>query len=433
MEQDNLITGSLARLFRIGETAGRMGFSLLQRRALEILQHPGASTAGLDQVLKAVDNLSRLKGAPMKIGQMLSLHEDLLPPEITSIFKLLQSEAKPLPFPQMRAILEEDLGSRLDMLERIDETPFASASIGQVHAARHRDGRDIVLKIQYPDIRPAMESDLKSLRMVFSTLFQFLDIPFDHVWQELVARFREELNYVEELRHLQAYRAQLKIDGLHIPEPLPELSSLRVLAMVREDGLSLDRALAHADSQGSDAGAALRDRWSGILLSLVLGGLFHLRYLHADPNAANFGFRENGDVVLYDLGCMKSIPVRISDAYRETARRVVSREYEAIPQILFGAGIGHKDDRPLALDFLLPHLRIIEEVFPDEVAAFGADPTLYTRLMDLGRESWSESKNIVFPGDIIFIHRTLIGHFGNLRRLGARRNWRQTFARLLEG
>lgn len=369
----------------------------------------------------------------MKIGQMLSLHEDLLPPEITSIFKLLQSEAKPLPFSQMRAILEEDLGSRLDMLERIDETPFASASIGQVHAARHRDGRDIVLKIQYPDIRPAMESDLKSLRMVFSTLFQFLDIPFDHVWQELVARFREELNYVEELRHLQAYRAQLKIDGLHIPEPLPELSSLRVLAMVREDGLSLDRALAHADSQGSDAGAALRDRWSGILLSLVLGGLFHLRYLHADPNAANFGFRENGDVVLYDLGCMKSIPVRISDAYRETARRVVSREYEAIPQILHGAGIGHKDDRPLALDFLLPHLRIIEEVFPDEVAAFGADPTLYTRLMDLGRESWSESKNIVFPGDIIFIHRTLIGHFGNLRRLGAQRNWRQTFAGLLEG
>lgn len=432
MEEENLITGALSRLFKIGETAGRMGLSLMQRKVLEALNRPGASGAGLDQVMRAVETLSRLKGAPMKIGQMLSLHEDLLPPEIISIFKLLQNEAKAAPFSQMKRVLEEDLGDRLGGIKSIEERPFAAASIGQVHRAVTEDGRDIVLKIQYPDIRGAIDSDLKSLRVVFSSLFQVLDLPFDTVWPELVSRLHEELDYEEELRHLNRYREQLHIDGLVVPEPIPEFSALRVLAMRREEAMSLDRALSFAASLPADEADRLKDRWSMTLLHLIVDGLFHLLFLHADPNAANFGFRENGDVVLYDLGCMKVVPEPISKAYAAVARSVLVNDEQAIPGLLKEAGIHRTNGDPLSLDLLGPHISLITDVFPDKETAFGSDPLVYAKIIELGRESWTESRNIAFPGDILFIHRTLGGHFGNLRRLAARRNWRQAFLELLD-
>jgi predicted unusual protein kinase regulating ubiquinone biosynthesis (AarF/ABC1/UbiB family) len=432
MEEENLITGTLSRLFKIGETAGRMGLSLMQRRILEALNRPMASKAGLDQVIRAVETLSKLKGAPMKIGQMLSLHEDLLPPEIISIFKILQNEARPAPFSQMKRVLEEDLGGRLQGIRSIEERPFAAASIGQVHRAVTEDGRDLVLKIQYPDIRAAIDSDLKSLRVIFSSLFQVLDLPFDIVWPELVSRLHEELDYQEEMHHLIRYREQLEIDGLIVPEPIPEFSSLRVLAMRYEEAMSLDRALSFASSLVPEEEAGLRDGWSMSILRLVFEGLFRLRLLHADPNAANFGFRANGDVVLYDLGCMKVVPDNISKAYASAARCIFMHDERSIPGLLMEAGIHRTNGDPVSMDFLEPHIRLIQEIFPDTETAFGSDPFVYARIVELSRESWEESHNIVFPADILFIHRTLAGHFGNLRRLAARRNWRRSFLELLE-
>lgn len=431
MDDENLITGALSRMFKIGETAGRMGLSLAHRKLLEALNRPGAAGAGLDQVMRAVETLSRLKGAPMKIGQMLSLHEDLLPPEIISIFKLLQNEAKAAPFTQMRKVLEEDLGDRLQALT-IEERPFAAASIGQVHRATTADGRNIVLKIQYPDIREAMKSDLRSLRTVFATLFQVLDLPFDTVWPELVTRLQEELDYEIELQHLKRYREELHIDGIVVPEPLSEFSSRRVLAMSREDAMSLDEALTYAAALPADEKSHHIDGWSIALLRLITRGLFRLRFLHADPNAANFGFRENGDVVLYDLGCMKAVPDAIADAYARVARCILVGDYRPIPSLLQEAGIHRLNGDPLPDDLLLPHLQLVAEIFPDEAVSFGSDPDVYAKVLELGRSSWEESRSIAFPADILFIHRTLGGHFGNLRRLGARRNWRQEFLTLLD-
>lgn len=431
MKDENLITGAFSRFFKIGETAGRMGLSLAHRKLLEALNRPGAAGAGLDQVMRAVETLSRLKGAPMKIGQMLSLHEDLLPPEIISIFKLLQNEAKAAPFVQMKKVLEEDLGDRLQGLT-VEERPFAAASIGQVHRATTADGRNIVLKIQYPDIREAMKSDLRSLRTVFATLFQILDLPFDTVWPELVTRLQEELDYEIELQHLQRYREELHIDGIVVPEPLPEFSSRRVLAMSREDAMSLDKALTYCAGLSAEDRSKHLDGWSIALLRLITRGLFRLRFLHADPNAANFGFRENGDVVLYDLGCMKAVPDPIADAYARVARCILVGDYGPIPSLLQEAGIHRLNGDPLPDDLLLPHLNLVAEVFPDEVTSFGSDPDVYAKVLELGRSSWEESRSIAFPGDILFIHRTLGGHFGNLRRLGARRNWRQEFLTLLD-
>ena len=428
MKNDDFITGTFARLFRIGETAGRVGLSLLQRKAVELLKKSGSAQTGLDQILAAVDTLSRLKGAPMKIGQMLSLHEDLLPPEITQVFKLLQSDAKPAPFTEMKQILKEDLGDRLSQFTSIDEQPFASASIGQVHRATTKDGQSVVLKIQYQGIQKAMDSDLKSLRFVFASLFQVLELPFDAVWSELVARLSEELNYEAELHHLERYTKELAVPGIVVPVPVAEFCSSRVLTMTEEPAMSLDEALQYCRSLSKSDSETLRESWSQHLLSLVVRGLFELRFLHADPNAANFGFRKNGDLVLYDLGCMKEVPPAIASAYLAVAKSLFTGQYTEIPQLLQKAGIQSKDGTALPIEMLLPHFQLIEEVFPDQEAVFGSDATVYAKITELGRASFKDSKLIEFPADILFIHRTFIGHFGNLRRLAVKRNWRKTFS-----
>ncbi|MBW7859372.1 MAG: AarF/ABC1/UbiB kinase family protein [Leptonema sp. (in: Bacteria)] len=397
----------------------------------QVIGRSAKQAAGLAQIVQAVENLSRLKGAPMKIGQMLSLHDDLLPPEITSIFKMLQSDAKSAPFQQIEHVLQSDLGDRLSQLT-IENKPMAAASIGQVHKATTYNNRNIVLKVQYPEIREAMKSDLKSLKLVFASLFQFFELPFDQLWLELVDRLYEELDYENELSNLNLYRKQLQIEGIIVPEPLPEFSSKRVLAMVYEPSMTLDQSISYLQTLPQDESNQLRLRWSMKLLQLVTDGLFYLKLLHADPNAGNFGFRENGNVVLYDLGCMKKVPPNISDVYLEVSRNVWAHNYAAIPDLLFTAGFFTTQKNQLSIDLLKPHFDLIHKIFPDKQEAFGSDPFVYAEIAKLGRDSWQESKHIVFPSDIVFIHRTLGGHFGNLRRLAAKANWNQEFGKLLK-
>lgn len=432
MKDEDLITGTLSRLFKIGESAGRIGVSLVQHKMSQIVGHSTKQAAGLAQIVRAVENLSRLKGAPMKIGQMLSLHQDLLPPEITSIFKMLQSDAKSAPFQQIEPALEAELKTKLTELD-IRKEPIAAASIGQVHSAIIKSNKQqIVIKVQYPEIQEAMKSDLKSLKLVFASLFQFFELPFDQIWFELEARLNEELDYENELQNLNLYREQLQIQGIIVPEPLPEFSSKRILAMAYESSMTLDSAIIYLQSLPTQQSNQLRLSWSMKLLQLVTEGLFYLKLLHADPNAANFGFRENGDIVLYDLGCMKKVPPIIANTYLDVSRKILLRDYSTIPDLLFSAGFSTIEKNPLPLNLLKPHFDLIHKIFPDKEAAFGNDPFVYAEIAKLGRDSWQESKHIAFPSDIVFIHRTLGGHFGNLRRLSATANWNYEFAKLLK-
>ncbi|GIX43226.1 MAG: ABC transporter [Leptospiraceae bacterium] len=418
MNDNNFISGTFSRLFRLGETAGRIGYAFLKNFG-------SYHNIDLDQIIKAVDTLSRLKGAPMKVGQMLSLHEDLLPPEIIEIFKVLQKDSPPMPFSTVKTILEQELKEKLSDFDSIEEKPFASASIGQVHKATLKTKEKVILKIQYPGIRKSIQSDLTTIKLILSPLFKALEIPFDPVWEEIRERLLEEVDYIHELNNLKTFHQFVSIPGLVFPIYFGEYSTTEVLTLSFEESYNFNEVTKHSQYQ------EYHESWIYILLKLIIFGLFRYKILHVDPNSANFGFREN-QVILYDFGCIKKVPNSISIAYKKTAYAILNHEWDKASHYLFEAGIKTKDNQPLSEKFLKPHLEIIEEIFPDKETYFGEDSKIYQRLLQIARDSWKEAKDIIFPKDLVFIHRNLIGHFGNLRKLRVKKNWRKVFLELLD-
>ena len=203
-----------------------------------------------------------------------------------------------------------------------------------------------------------------------------------------------------------------------------EATTTRILTTEYEEGLSPDEACSDATPQ------ELKDRWGLVLFEFLLRGLLEHRLLHADPNLANFSFRRDGRVVVYDFGCVKEVPVKLARGYRSLCRAALDGQSAEIPGLLAKMGVHRADGRPLEEALATPWLGLVFEFLrPAPPYRFGADGTFYGRLFDAARGSIAESDDLRFPADIVFVHRTVAGHLGNLTRLRAMGPWRERLER----
>jgi predicted unusual protein kinase regulating ubiquinone biosynthesis (AarF/ABC1/UbiB family) len=178
----------------------------------------------------------------------------------------------------------------------------------------------------------------------------------------------------------------------------------------------------------------LRDRWGRALFEFQMRGLFEHRFLHADPNLANFSFLEDGRLIVYDFGCVKRIPAPIAAGYAELFLTALEGREEEIPDVLLRMGVFQGDRAPLPRDLTDAYVRLFSEVLRDKPPyTFGEDENLYRKLIDLGIANWSRAVDIRFPEDVVFIDRALAGHFGNLARLGATGPWRELVRKYAQG
>ena len=170
----------------------------------------------------------------------------------------------------------------------------------------------------------------------------------------------------------------------------------------------------------------LRDRWGRVLFELQIRGLLEHRMLHADPNLSNFSFREDGGVIVYDFGCVKRVSEPLATGYAGLLHAALGGEAAVIPAALLAMGVGTESGEPLASELLDPYFELLVELLREEPAyTFGEDQEIYDKLFELGVANWSKATDITFPQDLVFIDRSLGGHFGNLARLGATGPWRQ--------
>ncbi len=425
MNDRGLIASPFARLLKLGGLVGRVGASVAVRE-LAALGGPASERERRRRetlarnAARIVETLGELKGAAMKVGQMLSLHEGLLPPEISAALRTLQRQAPPIPFEVVGYELDAALPGWRERFVELDPAAFAAASIGQVHRGRLRDGRRVAVKVQYPLIDQVLEADLDNLKLLLETLFALVsEADFEPIWQEVRDRLREEVDYGREAA------TQRRLAELHAPFPeivIPRLveegCARNVLTTELEEGLSPEEACA--------AAPALRDRWGVALHDFTLRGLFTFRLLHADPNLANFAFRPDGRVVVYDFGCVKEVPSAVAAGYAELARAGVAGAAAEIPGILRRLGVYKGEGEPLAVELVEPWLALVGEMFrAAPVYRFGEDESVYGRLTELGWANVGEASDLTFPRDILFIDRTLGGLFGNLVRLRAAGPWRE--------
>lgn len=304
--QDRIRSTPLTRMAELAGTGARVGLNYLKYYGQRAVS-PDTAASGLRQDLDTVnakavyDTFSRLKGGPLKLAQMLSMDENLLPSAYAKQFAQAQYSAPPLSWPLVRRTLEKEFGQSVETL--FDSfTPEAAhgASIGQVHVAT-RAGQKLAVKVQYPGVADSMRSDLRVVKPVALQVLGLREEDIAHYFEEVETRLLEETDYHLELSRSQELAAACaSLAHVRFPTYYPERCSRRVLTMDWIDGLTLDR---FADGPASQAE---RDQIGQALWDFYAHQIHTLHLFHADPHPGNF-LVSNGELWVLDFGCTRAI------------------------------------------------------------------------------------------------------------------------------
>ncbi len=248
------------------------------------------------------DDLESMGPTFVKLGQVLASRPDLLPEPYRKALARLQDDVKPFPYEQVEAIVERELGARISKaFARFEKEPIAAASLGQVHFAELRDGRPVVVKIQRPDIRPAIAEDFEVLQQIASMLDAHTAAGRRYRFGSVVEEFRitiqNELNYEREAQNLQTVAENLReFELIQVPQPVLDYSTKCVLTMEYITGQKVTSLtpLARLDVKGEPL---CEELFRAYLKQVLIDGLFH-----ADPHPGNVFLTDDGRIALLDLG-----------------------------------------------------------------------------------------------------------------------------------
>ena len=284
---------------------------------------------------RVADRLSHLRGAAMKLGQMISMDAgDVLPPELSAILARLRNQGYRMPPQQLDQVLAREWGR--DWRRRFrhfEAAPVAAASIGQVHRATLPDGRRLAIKVQYPGVAESIDSDVDNvatLLRVSGLLPRGLDIA--PLLAEAKRQLAEEADYTREGEQMRAYAARLAGDARYVvPKLEPELTTRHVLAMSFVEGQAIE-TLEGASQEARDAALTA-------LVTLVLRELFEFGVMQTDPNFANYRWQaDSGALVLLDFGATRAVPAETADAYRRLIEAGLARDRDMIREVAVETG-----------------------------------------------------------------------------------------------
>ena len=332
-------SGRLARLGGFGRLAGGVAGGMLAEgaRRLAAGERPKLGDLVLTpaNAARVADRLAHLRGAAMKMGQMISMDAgDLLPPELATVLARLRNQAYRMPPQQLQTVLAKEWGC--DWRRRFrhfEAAPVAAASIGQVHRATLPDGRVLAIKVQYPGVRESIDADVDNvatLLRVSNLLPDTLDLK--PLLAEAKRQLAEEADYQREGAEMTRYAALLAGDDRYVvPALVPEFTTARVLAMTYVEGRPVE-ALA-------DAAPEARDAAMTALIELVLAELFRFGVMQTDPNFANYRWQpDGGRLVLLDFGAARAVPAATADAYRRLIEAGLSRDLDRVRDSAVTAG-----------------------------------------------------------------------------------------------
>lgn len=403
----------LGRAVRIGLIAGEvaLGGVLGSARQLAAGRWPDASallSAGNADILAR--RLSALRGAAMKLGQMLSLQgEEILPAEFRDALAILRSQAWAMPAAQLHGVLGREYGAGWqERFLDFDDEPVAAASIGQVHRARARDGRALALKIQYPGVARSIDSDVDNLAMLLRWLdFLPVELDIDGLTVEAKRQLRVEADYLQEADHTARFAALLKREpSLVVPRVHRDLSTRRILAMDYVEADALESVREPGASQ------RLRNELARRLQVLMFRELFEFRRLQTDPNPANYGYQpDTGRLVLYDFGSTMELDRARMEDYRELCRALIADDGDAIRRQAIALGYLRHETPPATAEGVIEIIRLVCEPIRHRGAYDFAASRLPLRARDLGLDVAFRRGMPAPPPATAFMHRKLVGVF----------------------
>ena len=314
--------------------------------------------AGLEEVLEAeqrvtpkeaakaeelASDLEKLGPTFIKLGQLLSTRVELLPRAYLDALSRLQDKVEPFSFGDVEKIVSEDLSVRMaKAFTQFEAKPVASASLGQVHIARLRDGRAVAVKVQRPDIREALVDDLEALEEIAQFLDQHTEFGKRYEFTKLLEQFRQsllrELDYRQEAQNLATFREQLQNYTLIIlPAPIPDYCTARVLTMEYVPGKKITdmSPLARMDFDGA---ALAEELFRAYLDQILVHGFFH-----ADPHPGNVFITPDYRIALLDLGMVGRVLPRLQEELLQLLLAISEGHGEEAAQVAIKIGEGKED------------------------------------------------------------------------------------------
>lgn len=414
-----LPSGRLNRFTRLGSmTAGIAGNMALQALGevgrgtrpdiRRLLMTPG-------NIRRITDELARMRGAAMKVGQLISLDAgDVLPRELADIMARLRDQAHFMPPKQQKQVLARAWGPDwLRAFRRFDVRPIAAASIGQVHRAQLKDGRDIAIKVQYPGISRSIDSDVSNVGALVR-MSGLLPNGFDLGPYLVEARrqLHEETDYLMEGAHLKCFAGLLADDdAFDLPEYHEDWSTPEILTMSYLEGRPIEAAAGASQEE--------RNRIVSDLIGLTLRELFEFGVTQSDPNFANYRYNsETGRIILLDFGATRHLDPALSNGYRRLIRAGLAGDscglHAAATEMMLIDGEGAFDDRVMDM------IRTVFDAINAGEAFDFADRALSNRMNQKGM-SLVEAGYVPppVPMDILYLQRKFGGMFLLGSKLGA--------------
>ena len=292
-------TGTGGRLRRYAKVTGTMG-NLAVKMAGE--RYLGLKVDSEKHAAELRDALGGLKGPLMKVAQILATIPEALPREYAEELANLQTDAPSMGWLFVKRRMAAELGADWQSrFAHFEKTAAAAASLGQVHQATAHDGRTLACKLQYPDMANAVEGDLRQLKLILS-LYERYDnaISTGEIHQELADRLAEELDYRREAANMRLYGLMLKDEaGANVPEPLPDLSSDRLLSMSWINGTRLKSFIETTPDQDQRNAVAVN------MFRTWYVPFYYYGVIHGDPHPGNYTIADDGSVNLLDYGCIR--------------------------------------------------------------------------------------------------------------------------------
>ena len=439
-----LPTGRFGRMFRPAALGARGAAGVAGTWARGLFRDADTrEQAQFDRLIRTAEQaaalMGEMKGAVMKLGQMLSFADiSALPPEVQTVLASLQADAPPMAWELVEEVVTGELGAHPDRLfERFSRIPIAAASIGQVHAATTRDGVDVVVKVQYPGVAEAIDADLRNTALIstLATMAKALAGPLlprtdvKAMAAELRDRVIEELDYVREAANQQRFADLWRgHPTIRVPDVVPELSSRRVLTQHYHDGMRWAAAV--------EESRELRDAWGEAIYRFVFTSLYRHHVFNADPHPGNYLFHEDGSVTFLDFGCVRAFADEHIDALRSSAYAVIDQDADALVRVMTETGwyppSGPKSDPARILEFTTPGWAPIVSPQPFTFTPeWAAD--MVARQLGLAPGYLRLVNEMSPPPHFLFLGRITIGLFSVLTGLRATGDWRAVFDEIQAG
>lgn len=423
-------SGRIARFAKLGGLASAVAGNIVKGATKQILsgQRPSLtqSLMNVDNAISITKRLAHMRGAAMKLGQLLSMDAgELLPVEWEPILSRLRQEADPMPKAQLLKTLEASWSKDWhQQFSYFSYAPIASASIGQVHRATLKDGRQLAIKVQYPGVRKSIDSDIDnvmSLLKLSGVLPKHIDLT--SLLAEAKAQLKNEANYLQEAEFLNAYRANLRNDPRFIvPFVVDELTDENILTMEYIEGSPI------IDISTMSTGVV--DLVCTQLMHLTYQELFTHKLMQSDPNFANFLYQsDTKKIVLLDFGACRKISQHTSMHYLAMADAMQRQDINDMRSALYSLGLVDNNMSTEAIETVLKACFEASDCLQSNIGYNLKKQQLIKRIQEISMPLVTDKTAAASPiFEVALVNRKITGIILLANKLGATLDFKSVLA-----